>query len=68
MTKPIDSIMEKEMTRKEFIAVLGFGVASVLGFSTIIHLLTGKRSPLHHVTMGYGSSVYGGEQKLATKS
>jgi hypothetical protein len=62
MTKPLDTLMQKEMTRKEFVATLGLGMASVMGFSTIIHLLT-CRSLTHrgmHATYGYGSSAYGG--------
>jgi hypothetical protein len=64
MAQPITTLMEKEMTRKEFLATLGFGLASIMGFSTIIHLLTGKSfsNPVHrHVSSyGYGSSAYGG--------
>lgn len=66
MTKPIHAILEKEMTRKEFLTTLGFGVISIMGFSTIIHLLTGKRNPLQQdASLGYGSSSYGGKQKSA---
>jgi hypothetical protein len=63
MAKPLTLLMEKEMTRKEFLATLGFGVASILGFSTLIHLLTGKSfgpSRQVHNSYGYGSSAYGG--------
>ncbi len=63
MTKQIDTLLQREMTRKEFIATLGLGMASVLGFSHIIQLLTGKS--LHRqfgqrpTSAGYGSSPYG---------
>jgi hypothetical protein len=65
MTRPLDDLMQKEMTRKEFLAALGFGVASIMGFSTIIRLLTGHSadSLLHNnksSSLGYGSSAYGG--------
>jgi hypothetical protein len=60
MSKPIDTIMQKEMTRKEFIATMGFGVASILGFSSILQMLTGKSlGSMHHTSRGYGSSSYG---------
>jgi hypothetical protein len=52
--------MQREVTRKEFLATVGFGVASIFGFSTLIHLLTGKSFGVHHSGMGYGSSSYGG--------
>jgi hypothetical protein len=62
MTKPLDQLMEREMSRKEFIATLSFGVASIMGFSGIIHLLTGKSFSHRGIsqTSGYGGSAYGG--------
>ncbi len=66
MNKPIDALLRREMSRKEFLMTLGFGMASVMGFSTIIKLLTGKSidSRLNHqVGSGYGSSSYGGAVK-----
>ncbi len=54
--------MQKDMTRKEFLTAMGFGVASIFGFSTLIHLLTGKSfGPIQHQQsgMGYGASKYG---------
>jgi hypothetical protein len=66
MSKPIEAIMQKDMTRKEFLATLGFGMAAVLGFSNIIRLLTGKSFEGHlnkTVNLGYGSSPYGGNKE-----
>jgi hypothetical protein len=63
MTKPIDHLIQKEMSRKEFLATMGFGLASIMGFSTIIHLFTGKSLTHHGVTAtraGFGSGAYGG--------
>lgn len=59
MHKRLDNVMQKEMTRKEFLAALGFGMASILGFSTIIRVLSGHSSVSRHVQGGYGSSPYG---------
>lgn len=64
MHKPIDALLHKEMTRKEFLTTLGLGVASVMGFSTIVNLVTGK-SFNQQVTAGYGSSAYGGSKEHA---
>ena len=61
--KQLNTLMQKEMTRKEFLTTLGFGLASIMGFSTIVHFLFGKgEHRLHEVGSGYGSSVYGGEK------
>jgi hypothetical protein len=57
--KQISTLMQKEMTRKEFLATMGVGVASVMGFSTVVKLLSGK--PMNRSGMGYGSSSYGGK-------
>jgi hypothetical protein len=62
MTKHLDTLLQKEMSRKEFLATLGFGIASILGFSTIIRLLTGKSVDSHlngKAGHGYGVSPYG---------
>lgn len=62
MSKPIDTLLQREMTRKEFMATVALGLGSIMGFSTIIRLLTGKSLDRHfgHAGLGYGSSAYGG--------
>lgn len=66
MSKPVTALLQKEMNRKEFLATLGFGMASVMGFSTILRLFTGKSFSNHlganRVSLGYGSSPYGGSK------
>jgi hypothetical protein len=62
MQKPLDTLMEKEVSRKEFLSILALSLASIMGFSNIIKLLTGK-SLDHLKTPGndnYNSSDYGG--------
>jgi hypothetical protein len=56
MDKPIQTLMQKEMTRKEFLATVGLGVASILGFSSLLKLLGLKGN---HQSSGYGSRGYG---------
>lgn len=66
MPKHLDSLMQKEMTRKEFMTTLGFGFLSILGLSTIIRLLTGTdpsqqlNRQLGGSQYGYGGGSYGG--------
>jgi len=67
MKTQINDLMQREMSRKEFIAIVGLGLSSVFGLSTIIKLLNGK--PLGHSaarTTGYGSSSYGGHKPEAS--
>ncbi|HEY9715254.1 MAG TPA: hypothetical protein V6C72_17415 [Chroococcales cyanobacterium] len=58
--KQLNTLMQKEMTRKEFLATMGVGVASIMGFGTIVKLLSGKATT-NRSSMGYGSSSYGGK-------
>lgn len=53
------------MTRKEFLATIGFGVASLLGFSTALKLISGRENPFetNNSLAGYGGGVYGGSRK-----
>jgi hypothetical protein len=61
MTKQIDTILQRQMTRKEFLGATALGLGSILGFSTIIRMLTGK-SLDHHIIhdgkFGYGRGLY----------
>ena len=66
MSKPITTLMQKEMSRKEFMTTMMFGFASVLGFSTVIRMFTGKSIDTHlgqHTqtgkSNGYGGGAYG---------
>lgn len=61
--KQIDELMEKEMSRKEFLATIGFGVASVMGLSAILKFLLGKKETQNRVGYGYGGGSYGGGTK-----
>lgn len=54
--KPLNELLQREMTRKQFLATLGLGLASVFGFSGIIRLLTGKSLDRQFDN----SNVYGG--------
>lgn len=60
MNKQVNALLQKEMNRKEFLTTMGFGVASIFGFSTVIRMLNGKSTGFHrNASHGYGSSAYG---------
>lgn len=59
----LNNLMQKEMSRKEFLATMGLGVASILGFSTILKLLFNKGEHHQSANFGYGSNVYGGKKQ-----
>jgi Trp operon repressor len=62
----ISDLMQKEMTRKEFLATLGFGVATIFGLSSLLQML-GKQNPFQQQTSqyGYGGGIYGGQKPRA---
>jgi hypothetical protein len=58
----INELMQKDMTRREFLAAAGLGLASIFGFAAILRILTGKSlgSSRQNSTYGYGGGAYGG--------
>lgn len=60
--KQLQGLMQKEMSRKEFLATLGLGIVSIMGFSTLINALMGKQQN-QNTSVGYGSSPYGGVKR-----
>jgi hypothetical protein len=60
MQKQVNELLQKEMSRKDFLATIGFGIASVFGLGTLLRLL-GHRDQLS--SSGYGSSSYGGHKR-----
>jgi hypothetical protein len=50
--------MQKEMSRKEFLATAGFGVASLFGMGTLLRLL--GHNPPHALRNTTNSFNYGG--------
>lgn len=64
MRKQLSSLMQKEMTRKEFLATIGFGVATLFGATTLVKLLSGKpAAQQQQAATTYGASTYGGKKQ-----
>jgi hypothetical protein len=66
MTTTLQHLVNKEVTRKEFLTISALAIASIMGIGTILELLTGK-SPKHSLKQyadGYSSGDYGGKKKL----
>jgi hypothetical protein len=66
MTSHVSNLLQKEVSRKEFLSMSGLAVASILGFGSVIKLVTGKSagsmlgSTQHPMQAGYSSGAYGG--------
>ena len=65
MNANFTNLMNKEVSRGEFLGMVGLAVASVFGFGTLLKLLTGKSLEGHHAASldGYGGSMYGGTKR-----
>jgi hypothetical protein len=60
MNKALQNLMEKEMTRKEFLTACGLGIASIFGFGAVIRMLSGKdQANGASLSNGYGIRRYG---------
>lgn len=59
MKQQINGLMQKEVSRKEFLGMSGLAVVSLLGLGSITKLVTGKSLISHSVNRGYGGSPYG---------
>lgn len=59
----LQGLLQKEVSRKEFLMIAGLALLSIIGFETVLKLLTGKSLDTHHLVNGYGSTVYGGTKK-----
>jgi hypothetical protein len=59
---PVHELLQKKVSRREFVQIAGFGILSLVGMSSIIHLLTGKKNPLtkqlKSTGTGFGSGFY----------
>lgn len=65
MSQPLQGVLQKEVSRKEFLGMSGLAIASIFGFGTLVKLLTGKSlsgARTHGSAYGssYGASPYGG--------
>ena len=61
MATPFQNLMNKEVSRKEFLSIFGLAALSIFGFGTVIKMLTGKSLDKHSLLKeDYGASAYGG--------
>jgi hypothetical protein len=60
MNKRLNEIMSKEMTRKQFIGVLGAAILAVFGITSILDILSGNSKVEPVSKYGYGTGPYGG--------
>ncbi|HUD81219.1 MAG TPA: hypothetical protein VMR08_01135 [Patescibacteria group bacterium] len=54
----LDELLQKNVTRRQFLTTMALAVTSLFGFSTIIGMLT-KSSSSSNEARGYGDQSYG---------
>ncbi len=59
MKQQLDALMQKEVSRKEFLGMSGLAVASVFGLGGILKMLNGQSLFGTKSSRGYGSTPYG---------
>lgn len=64
MNVHLDSLLQQEVSRQEFLGMIGLAVGSILGFGTIIRLLTGQSLGTQQSHTGYSNSVFGGGKEV----
>jgi hypothetical protein len=58
-----DEVLNRRLTRKEFLLTLGMSFAWLFGISSIIGILSGKGHSPKLPQTSYGSGFYGGDQQ-----
>ncbi len=65
MKAQLDELLNREMSRKEFLQHVGSGLLVLFGISGLLKALTQQQPKIGRQTnnMGYGSSAYGGAKR-----
>ena len=60
----LQSLMQKQVSRQGFLAILSLAAISILGFGHLLKLLSGKSLDTRKLLQdeGYGASSYGGSK------
>lgn len=62
----LDDILNRKLTRKEFLTTIALSGVSLLGVSSVAGILSGKTS-LKTADKGFGLGLYGGDELLHNK-
>lgn len=64
MKNELESLLQKEMDRKDFLKHVGIGFAAITGVAAVIKTLNGFGGNARtRQNLGYGSSTYGGKKR-----
>jgi len=63
MKDQIDSLLAKDMDRRDFLKHVAFGFAALTGVAGLLKTLNGLGKQPPQVAAGYGTNAYGGSPK-----
>ncbi len=59
--KQLNTVLQKEVDRKDFLKHVGVAAAAIVGVPAILKVVSqGSVSPARSSSVGYGASAYGG--------
>ncbi|HMH70095.1 MAG TPA: hypothetical protein VK502_01755 [Candidatus Saccharimonadales bacterium] len=58
----MQTLLQKEMDRKDFLKHVGIGFAAIVGITTVLKTVTSLSGNGQKQSVGYSSGVYGGGQ------
>ncbi len=63
LQEDVQTLLQKEMDRKDFLRHLGIGLASIVGITAVLTTISnlGSGQKQQGQAYGYGSGVYGGK-------
>jgi hypothetical protein len=59
MKDNVSELLQQEMSRKEFLTTVGYGVASLVGIAGVMRMLGHRGFKAASSSHGYGASAYG---------
>lgn len=58
MPDTVNDLLQKEVSRREFLTTVGYGLASLVGIAGVMRFM-GHKGFSHKASSGYGHSPYG---------
>lgn len=60
MKQHFEALLQRDMSRKEFLSLIGYGVAAVIGLAELLRVVNGQRFYKQVHDINYSGGTYGG--------
>ncbi len=61
--KPLNNLLQKKVTRREFLTIIGAGALAVTGVSGLMKTLRQHQISPNKSELGFGEGAYGGKKQ-----